>query len=186
MSRRRSIRRRAAPIWALIILAMFLGVGMVTGIVYVFGKDAAVRPAEPELAVKLSLPPGTNLSDLRQVSVVSVVDGDTIDVRIDGKTQRLRYYGVDTPERGDRCFREATDRNQRLIGSTVLMLPDARNQDRYQRLLRYVFLQDGTSVDATLVAEGLGHAWRQDGRYKSDILALEEEAQRNDRGCLWK
>ena len=186
MSRRRSSRNRATPIWAVVILAMFLGAGVLTGIVYVFGKDAAVRPAEPELVVKLPLPSGTNLADLRLVSVVSVVDGDTIDVRIDGKTQRVRYYGVDTPERGDRCFREATDRNQRLIGSTVLMLPDARNQDRYERLLRYVFLADGTSVDATLVAEGLGRAWRQDGRYKADILVLEEEAQRSDRGCLWK
>ena len=68
----------------------------------------------------------------------------------------------------------------------MLLLPDARNQDRYQRLLRYIFLPDGTSVDATLVAEGFGHAWRQDGRYKGDIVKLEDDARTNDRGCLWK
>ena len=130
--------------------------------------------------------PEPNIADLRKVEVVKVVDGETIDVKIDGKTQRVRYYGVDTPERGDRCFREATDRNEHLIGSSVLLLPDARNQDRYERLLRYIFLPDGTSVDATLVAEGFGHAWRQDGRYKGDIVKLEDEARTADRGCLWK
>ena len=143
-------------------------------------------PTSRAVPTKLTLPAGTNIADLRKVEVVKVIDGDTIDVKIDGKTQRIRYYGVDTPERGDRCFREATDRNEHLIGSTVLLLPDARNQDRYERLLRYIFLPDGTSVDATLVAEGFGHAWRQDGRYKGDIVKLEDEARTADRGCLWK
>ena len=129
---------------------------------------------------------GAKLSASEQVEVVKVVDGDTIDVKLDGKTQRIRYYGVDTPERGQHCFREATDRNEHLVGTTVLLLPDARNQDRYQRLLRYIFLADGTSVDATLVAEGFGHAWRQDGRYKPDIIAMEDQARTANRGCLWK
>ena len=49
-----------------------------------------------------------------------------------------------------------------------------------------MFAVDGTSVDATLVAEGYGHAWTQDGYFKEQIIALEDAAQKADRGCLWK
>jgi micrococcal nuclease len=177
---------RKPPIWLLVFAALIIGAASMVGIVAVGAGDAAKRPPADPVPTKLTLPTGTKIEDLRKVEVVKVVDGDTIDVKLDGKTQRIRYYGVDTPERGDRCFREATDRNEHLIGSTVLLLPDARNQDRYERLLRYIFLPDGTSVDATLVAEGFGHAWRQDGRYKSDIVTLEDQARTADRGCLWK
>jgi hypothetical protein len=41
-------------------------------------------------------------------------------------------------------------------------------------------------VDATLVAEGFGHAWREDGRYKDEIISLEGQAQTAGRGCLWR
>ena len=177
---------RRPPAWLLVFAALAVGAIAMIAVVAVGAGDAAKRPAAEPQPTKLTLPAGTRIEDLRKVEVVKVIDGDTIDVKIDGKTQRIRYYGVDTPERGDRCFREATDRNERLVGSMVLLLPDARNQDRYQRLLRYIFLPDGTSVDATLVAEGFGHAWRQDGRYKGDIIALEDQARTADRGCLWK
>jgi hypothetical protein len=40
-------------------------------------------------------------------------------------------------------------------------------------------------VDATLVAEGFGEAWRRDGQYRDQIVELEEEAQAAGRGCLW-
>ena len=177
---------RRPPLWLLVFVALAIGAAAMAAAVAIGAGDAARRPEATPTPTRLTLPAGTKLEDLRKVEVVKVVDGDTIDVRIDGKTQRVRYYGVDTPERGARCFREATDRNERLIGSTVLLLPDARNQDRYERLLRYIFLPDGTSVDATLVAEGFGHAWRQDGRYKGDIVTLEDQARTADRGCLWK
>ena len=51
---------------------------------------------------------------------------------------------------------------------------------------RYVFLPDGTSIDATLVAEGFGQAWTTDGQYRDQIVALQAEAQAAGRGCLWK
>jgi endonuclease YncB( thermonuclease family) len=83
----------------------------------------------------------------------------------------VRYFGVDTPERDEPCYREAVDRNQLLLGSHVYLLPDSRERDDGGRLLRYVFLPDGRSLDATLVAEGFGMAWR--------------EAEAAGRGCLW-
>ena len=79
-----------------------------------------------------------------------------------------------------------TDRNAELTGRTIYLLGDARDVDPFGRLLRYVFLSNGQSVDATLVAEGLGHAWMRDGRYKDQIVALESQARDAHRGCLWK
>jgi micrococcal nuclease len=118
--------------------------------------------------------------------VYKIIDGDTIEVLLDGVLETVRYYGVDTPERGTECYRDATERNRRLIGGKVRLLADERDRDSFTRLLRYVFLSDGTSVDATLVAEGFGLAWRDDGQYRDEIIALEAEAQAAGRGCLWQ
>lgn len=182
---RRRWRRGRTPGWAFI-LVLIAVVSVVAGIPYALaGKDAR-RPDQEALPVTLTLPSNTTLTDLAQARVEQVIDGDTIDVTLDGKPRRVRYYGVDTPERGDRCYREAVDRNESLTGGRVLLLPDARDTDRFDRLLRYVFLPDGTSVDATLVAEGFGRAWTEDGRYREQIISLEDEAQHADRGCLWR
>jgi micrococcal nuclease len=143
-------------------------------------------PAVEAVPARLELPDGLSFEDLAEARVVNIVDGDTIDVTLDGRTRRIRYYGSDTPERGEPCFGEATDRNETLAGTTVLLLPDARDIDRFDRLLRYVFTPDGRSIDATMVAEGFSHAWREDGRYRDQIVALEAEAQAAGRGCLWR
>jgi endonuclease YncB( thermonuclease family) len=179
------IRRRGSRTGWLVVLALLLIVTAAAGIPYLVASEDAQRPtADPQITT-LDLPPGTDLDDLQRADVEEVVDGDTIDVRLNGRTVRVRYYGVDTPERGDRCFREATDRNETLIGGKVLLLPDARLEDPNGRLLRYIFRADGTSVDATLVAEGFALAWRDDGRYREQLISLERQAQAAGRGCLW-
>ena len=70
-------------------------------------------------------------------------------------------------------------------GKTILLLKDQRLEDGHGRLLRYIFLEDGTSVDATLVAEGFAEAWQADGYYRDQIVGLEEQAKTAGRGCLW-
>ena len=177
----RTIRRGWLKVLIFIALA-----AAVTALPYVVARDSLQRPPIDEQTTSLALPAGVSLDELQPAEVHEVVDGDTIDVLIDGVLWRVRYFGVDTPERGDRCFREATDRNALLIGEKVLLLPDERDEDNFGRLLRYVFLEDGTSIDATLVAEGFGWAWTRDGRYRNEIIALEDEAEAAGRGCLWK
>jgi endonuclease YncB( thermonuclease family) len=179
------IRRRRSRTGWLVVLALLLIVTAAAGIPYLVASEDAQRPNAVPQITTLSLPPGTDLDDLQHAEVLEVIDGDTIDVRLNGRTVRVRYYGVDTPERGDHCYREATDRNEILIGGTVLLLPDARLEDPNGRLLRYIFLPDGTSVDATLVAEGFALAWRDDGRYRDQLISLEKQAQAAGRGCLW-
>jgi micrococcal nuclease len=178
-------RTRSVPAYY-VIFGVIAFVFLVTGIPYLIASDDAQRPALEEVRTPLTLPPNTNLADLKEARVIQVIDGDTINVDLEGKLARIRYFGINTPERGDRCYREATDRNETLIGSRVLLLPDARDQDGNGRLLRYVFLSDGTSVDATLVAEGFAQAWREDGRYKDQLLSIEDQARDASRGCLWR
>lgn len=123
--------------------------------------------------------------ELPEARVVHVIDGDTIDVLLDGTVERVRYYGVDAPERGKRCYDEATRRNRELVDTEVFLMPDARDRDEGGRLLRYVFSSGGLMVDASLVAEGLGVAWREDGAFRDDLVDLEAETRRLDVGCLW-
>jgi micrococcal nuclease len=153
---------------------------------WLIAADDARHPPNEEILTRLELPAGVSIDTLQVGKVEDVIDGDTADVLIDGRMYRVRYYGVDTPERGERCFREATDRNQRLVeaGDEIYLLKDAREFDDFNRLLRYVFLEDGTSLDATLIAEGFGEAWRRDGRYRDQLVALQGEAAQAGRGCL--
>lgn len=117
--------------------------------------------------------------------VMEVIDGDTIETRVEGESETVRYYGIDTPERDERCYEEAKKRNEELAGRHVLLMADARDRDSGGRLLRYVFTLDGRSIDGSLVAEGFARAWTRDGSYRDAIVALEEEARREGRGCLW-
>lgn len=184
LKRRRSNRTRALPKTWGGLAALLVVAGMVAALTYLIDESGQPVPVEPR-PTSLELPAGVTLSDLQRARVESIIDGDTIDVSIDGQTQRVRYYGIDTPERGDRCYREATDRNRSLIGSAVLLFGDARDKDRNGRLLRYIFTADGKSIDATMVAEGYARAWREDGRYRDQIISLEGAADEANRGCLW-
>jgi len=92
-------------------------------------------------------------------TVVQVIDGDTVMVKLDGGTGtvRVRYIGIDTPEQypEQTCgAASATKRNRELVeGKTVTLVPDREGYDRYGRRLAYVFV--GTEfVNEVLVTEG--------------------------------
>ncbi|MBP8003208.1 MAG: thermonuclease family protein [Chloroflexi bacterium] len=122
-----------------------------------------------------------------QALVVRVIDGDTIEVEIAGQNYRVRYIGMDTPERGDLFFQEATDTNARLVaGQTVTMVKDVSETDRYGRLLRYVYLADGTFVNAELVRQGyaLVATYPPDVAHQELFVTLQQEARKAEVG-LW-
>jgi micrococcal nuclease len=97
-----------------------------------------------------------------RAQVLRVVDGDTIRVRLDGHTERVRYIGVDTPESVKpgtpvQCFaKRAAAANAALVaGRTVRLVRDVEPRDRYGRLLAYVYREpDGAFVNAQLVRDG--------------------------------
>ena len=96
--------------------------------------------------------------------VLRVVDGDTILVAVDGRQERVRYIGVDTPETVKphtpvQCFgKRASAANHRLVdGRTVRLVADAEARDRYGRLLAYVYRAgDGLFVNEALLRDGYG------------------------------
>ncbi|MCA9966666.1 MAG: thermonuclease family protein [Anaerolineales bacterium] len=88
-------------------------------------------------------------------TVTNIVDGDTIDVNLDGQIVRVRYIGIDTPEYNEQCGSEATQANASLVaGRTVRMVKDVSETDRYGRLLRYVYVGN-LFINAELVRQGL-------------------------------
>ncbi len=116
--------------------------------------------------------------------VTNIVDGDTIDVRLNGQEVRVRYIGVDTPERGEACYAEATSYNRRLVSNkTVRLVKDVSETDRYGRLLRYVWVGD-TFVNLALVQAGYAEAkyYAPDGRHYNKFVAAQRTAVR--RGCV--
>ncbi len=127
--------------------------------------------------------------------VVRVVDGDTIVVEINGVQEKIRLIGVDTPEAVDprkpvECFgKEASAFTRSLLtGVSVRLEPDTTqgDRDRYGRLLRYVFLSDGTLVNKEIIAEGYGHeyTYRIPYSYQADFEAAEQTARETEKG-LW-
>ena len=94
--------------------------------------------------------------------VSRIVDGDTIDVRIGTKSDRIRVLGIDTPERG-RCFsNQATAETKRLALTKRVQLvtdPSQALRDRYGRLLAYVVLPGSHDVGQALVAGGFARVY---------------------------
>lgn len=120
-----------------------------------------------------------------RASVIRVIDGDTIDVRIGTEIYRVRYVGINTPERDEPCYDDATAANAALVDDQVVMLVrDVSDTDRYGRLLRYVYVGD-VFVNAELVAGGFAEAgyYPPDTGFTQLFEDLEAAARRNQIGC---
>ncbi len=126
--------------------------------------------------------------------VVRIEDGDTITVDMNGKEERIRFIGVDTPETQDprksvQCFgKAASEFTKQLIGDNSVRLesdPLSSNRDRYDRLLRYIYLPDGHLVQAEIIKQGYGFAYVSFPFTKSEeFLNYQKEAREQNRG-LW-
>jgi micrococcal nuclease len=122
------------------------------------------------------------------------VDGDTIDVTINGQKETVRFLGLDTPETHDprkpvQCFGEVAAAHTKALleGKNVRLEPDPQDsdKDKYGRLLRYIYLPDGTLVNAELIHDGYAFAYTVFPITKlDDFRALEADARQNNRG-LW-
>lgn len=128
-------------------------------------------------------------------NIVKVVDGDTIDVTINGQTERVRLIGMDTPETVDprkpvQCFGiEASNKAKEILtGQKVYLEADETQgeRDKYDRLLRYVFLEDGTNFNEMMISKGYAHEYTYNFPYKyqSDFKAAEKQAMKLKKG-LW-
>ena len=100
-------------------------------------------------------------------TVVSITDGDTLRIRIQGVEERVRLIGIDTPETRGRgglreCFgAEATSRMKSLLppGTKVRLERDVEARDRYERLLAYVYrADDDLFVNLAMARDGYAAA----------------------------
>lgn len=133
------------------------------------------------LALVLILAAGPAHAEFFDARVVAVLDGDTVDVLVDGARRRVRLAGIDTPERGQPWARRAKQAlAERVFGKQVRV--NAVTTDRYGRTVGELYA-DGVCVGCELVREG--HAWVY--REFSDdpvLLELEADARAARRG-LW-
>ncbi len=138
---------------------------------------------------------GSPSSDAGPTAVVErVVDGDTVIVDLDGERTRVRLLNVDTPEsvaedRPVECLGpEASEFLHELLpeGAQVTLAYDEERVDRYDRTLAVVITDDGRNASVELARAGLAEAITvgPNDRFRPDVQAAMEEAQRADRG-LW-
>ena len=138
-------------------------------------------------------------SDYDTARVTKNVDGDTIKVFVDGRTESIRMIGVDTPEtvhpsKPVEFFgKEASNFTKTMcrVGDTVYLTYDWDPRDRYNRLLAYIWYKAGNGKwilhNLNLIANGYGHAYTSFA-FREDFMDLFTQAERiarnNDRG-LW-
>ncbi|WP_066638451.1 thermonuclease family protein [Desulfolucanica intricata] len=128
-----------------------------------------------------------------KVTVTRVVDGDTVEVLLNGKEEDVRLIGVDTPETKhptkpvEPYGPEASAFTKKnLEGKKVYLEFDAQQRDNYGRLLCYLYLEDGTFYNAELIRQGYAQVLTvpPNVRHSDMFVQLQREARENNRG-MW-
>lgn len=169
-------------IYVLLIVLMFV---FASGL-----EDPRTMPKKIEVEVPMTEQIQNNI-----YVVTEVIDGDTIDVTNDGKTLRVRLIGIDSPEIRDaskpvECFgKEASDFLNSLILSKEITMeadPTQSDKDKYDRLLRYIFIANGENINQTMVANGYAfeYTYKMPYKYQAAFKAAQAEARKEGKG-LW-
>ncbi len=182
------------------LLVIFNGVVIV--LILILLSKPSVQSSLSELLglrdeIRQNVPQKIDYSQLEKVKVNRVVDGDTIILE---DSRRVRYLNIDTPESAHpnkpvQCFgKEAFTINRDLVeGKEVWLKFDKEKEDRYNRLLAFVFLPGkntndiSQSVNAYLVEMGFARVniIKPNDTYSTEFAKLEREARKNNRG-VWR
>jgi len=182
------------------ILLLITGVLALTG--YLFSGDWDPRFHSKE-EVKWQIPFGRSF-DYNDILVTRAVDGDTLVLE---NNERVRLIGIDTPEmhESNKLYRDAQCSGQDLQtikqlgrrsyeftkklveGQRVRLEFDVERFDKYKRLLAYVYLSDGTFLNAEIVKQGYASlmTYPPNVKYADEFLRLYRQARENKRG-LWE
>lgn len=162
----RELKKRLSP-WQWGVLLILAGI-LATG----FGVDIFRLPelqdllGTPPITTPVSQIPPSVPEGALEAKLVRVVDGDTIEVTVGGQALTVRYVGVDTPERGEPGYKAAAAANQAFLGSGTLWLArDKTDKDRYGRLLRFIYTDEGVCVNEQMLAQG----WAQPLEFQPDV-----------------
>lgn len=147
------------------------------------------RPAPDTVSQSTGDLPDAVPDHARPATVASITDGDTLRVDTGEANEPVRLLEIDTPEvTGDCGAGEATDALTTLapVGSRLWMEADVEDRDRYGRLLRYLWNDDGTMINETLVRQGWARAtlYRPNDRYWPAMQRAERKAHERNAG-LW-
>ncbi len=168
--------------WAGVAIALIVAL-------FSLGQQRGWWGTAPQRAVQgaVSVQPG-------QYTINHFIDGDTIAVNMNGKAESVRMIGVDTPETHKpntpvQCYGPAAAAfTKNLIGTQAVRLvadPKSTDRDRYNRLLRYVYLPDGRMVETTLIAGGYGFAYTEFPFTKSDEFVQDQDQAKAAAKGLW-
>jgi micrococcal nuclease len=181
---------------------LFSIVGIIALSSYLYAGDLDPQFHSRE-EVKFKIPVGRSY-DYSNILVKRVVDGDTL---VLASGERVRLIGIDTPEihESDKLHRDSKRSQQSaseikkmgersyqftkglVEGKPIRLEFDVEREDRYKRLLAYVYLKDGTFVNAEIVRQGYASlmTYPPNVKYADLLLKLYREARENKRG-LWK
>lgn len=129
-------------------------------------------------------PTPTPSDDDDLVRISRVVDGDTVELA-DGR--RVRYIGINTPERDQPFYQEATDLNRELVeGKSARLEFDVAPRDQYGRILAYVWIGE-MMANMEIVSRGYANVFTvpPNVRYEAEFRAAERDARDSGRG-LWR
>jgi endonuclease YncB( thermonuclease family) len=169
----------------------------ITGLIKSYqGRPEIVLNAPDQIKIPPPPKPPSSAKEAPPVyTVVEVIDGDTIKVDIGEKIVTVRLIGIDTPEvanphnpQNDYFGPEAAQYTKHLLeNQLVYLIPDPMqsNRDKYDRLLRYVFLEDGTLINAKLIADGFAYNYIYEPfQFMKQFDYLEKQAKEKQLG-LW-
>jgi micrococcal nuclease len=152
--------------------------------------------AEPRPSYQITYP--TMPGNLTEGTIIRIVDGDTAVIEINGRESRVRFIGMNTPEsvaqnRPVECFgKEASKRAAEILAINQKVLlendPSQDSQDRFGRLLRFVWLPDGRLFNLQMIAEGYAYEYTYDRanpyKYQQQFREAQRTAEDENRG-LW-
>lgn len=128
-------------------------------------------------------------------TVTKITDGDTIHIDMNGHNETIRFIGINTPETVDprrpvQCFgKEASARMKELASGQIVRLEYDDSQsvrDAYDRILAYVYLEDGQMLNRKMIAEGYAYeyTYMMPYKYQKEFRDLQTLARTSKRG-LW-
>lgn len=134
-------------------------------------------------------------ANVQRATLTRIIDGDTIEVSLNGVTESIRLIGLDTPERGQCFTTQATAQVTQIIvgqaavaGVEVLLEadPSQDDRDRFARLLRFVWLPDARQVNFLMIRDGFGfeYTFRRAYKYQAEFRGAEAYAKQGQLG-LW-
>ena len=155
-------------------------------------------------------PAGFHFLDLGQseAMILRIVDGDTFEIRFDGRKEKVRLIGIDTPEsrENEKAEKDASRTGKDLativqegheaaafvgtlvtIGTRVRVEQDVQPRDRYGRLLAYLFFEDGRMINEEIIKAGYASpmTYPPNVKYQELFLSAYRFAKVNKKG-LWK